>query len=198
IPHSVTYRPPRQAKKPVVRGSQTAVVVGKAGEEIWTDKHGRVKLHFHWDRDSRKDENSSCWVRVASPWAGKGWGMINIPRIGQEVIVDFLEGDPDRPIITGRVYNAEQVPPYELPANQTQSGTKSRSSKGGGTENFNEIGMEDKECEKLLYSHAEKNKEVEVDNDRTESVGNDERISIGHDRKESVGNDETINFGKNR
>ncbi len=198
IPHSVTYRPPRQAKKPVVRGSQTAVVVGKAGEEIWTDKHGRVKLHFHWDRDSRKDENSSCWVRVASPWAGKGWGMINIPRIGQEVIVDFLEGDPDRPIITGRVYNAEQVPPYELPANQTQSGIKSRSSKGGGTENFNEIRMEDKKGEELLYIHAEKDKEVVVENDRNESVGNDETISIGNDRKESVGNDETINIGKNR
>src|SRR5690606_16433340 len=132
IPHPVTFRPPRQTKKPVVRGSQTAVVVGKAGEEIWTDKHGRVKLHFHWDRDSKKDEKSSCWVRVSSPWAGKGWGAINIPRIGQEVIVDFLEGDPDRPIITGRVYNAEQVPPYDLPANQTQSGIKSRSSKGGG------------------------------------------------------------------
>src|SRR5690606_5583912 len=127
-----------------------------------------------------------------------GWGMINIPRIGQEVIVDFLEGDPDRPIITGRVYNAEQVPPDELPADQTQSGIKSRSSKGGGTENFNEIRMEDKKGEELLYSHAEKDKEVVVENDRTESVGNDETISIGHDRKESVGNDETISIGKNR
>lgn len=206
IPHSVTYRPPRQAKKPVVRGSQTAVVVGKSGEEIWTDKHGRVKLHFHWDRDSKKDEKSSCWVRVASPWAGKGWGMINIPRIGQEVIVDFLEGDPDRPIITGRVYNAEQVPPYELPANQTQSGIKSRSSKGGGTENFNEIRMEDKKGEELLYIHAEKDQEIVVENDRRDKVGhdesieigNDQAIKVGNDRTESVGNDESISIGGNR
>jgi len=206
IPHSVTYRPPRQAKKPVVRGSQTAVVVGKAGEEIWTDKHGRVKIHFHWDRDSKKDENSSCWVRVASPWAGKGWGMINIPRIGQEVIVDFLEGDPDRPIITGRVYNAEQVPPYELPANQTQSGIKSRSSKGGGPDNFNEIRMEDKKGQELLYIHAEKDKQVVVENNRNESVGNDETISIGNNqtisvgkkRTESVGEDESVSIGGNR
>ena len=118
--------------KPFVQGPQTAVVVGPAGEEIYTDKYGRVKVQFHWDRRGKKDENSSCWIRVSHPWAGKSWGAIAMPRIGQEVIVDFLEGDPDQPIITGRVYNAEQMPPYDLPANKTQTGIKSRSSKGGG------------------------------------------------------------------
>src|SRR5512132_4400036 len=126
------YRPTRITLKPTVLGPQTAVVTGPAGEEIWTDKYGRVKVQFHWDREVKRDENSSCWVRVSHPWAGKGWGAIAIPRIGQEVIVDFLEGDPDRPIITGRVYNAEAMPPYGLPANATQSGIKSNSSKGGG------------------------------------------------------------------
>src|SRR5690606_26037040 len=152
-------------------------------------KHGRVKLQFYWDRNGKKDENSSCWVRVSSPWAGKGWGMVNIPRIGQEVIVDFREGDPDRPIITGRVCNAEQVPPYDVPANQTQSGIKARSSKGGGTENFNEIRMEDKKGEELLYIHAEKDQEIVVENDRTDSVGHDENVSVGNDQTITVGND---------
>jgi type VI secretion system secreted protein VgrG len=198
IPHDVPYRPPRVTPRPVVQGSQTAVVVGKAGEEIWVDKHARVKVQFYWDRQGKKDENSSCWVRVASTWAGKGWGFIQIPRIGQEVIVDFLEGDPDRPIITGRVYNAEQAPPYDLPGSQTQSGVKSRSSKGGGTDNFSEIRIEDLKGNELLYIHAEKNKQVVVENDRNESVGHDENIEIGNDRTESVGNDESIEIGANR
>jgi len=198
IPHSVVYRPERRTPRPFVRGSQTAVVVGKSGEEIWTDKHGRVKVQFHWDHEGKKNENSSCWVRVSSAWAGKAWGAVHIPRIGQEVIVDFLEGDPDRPIVTGRVYNAEQTPPYTLPANQTQSGIKSRSSKGGGTENFNEIRMEDKKGSEVLYVHAEKDKKVVVENDRTEDVGNDETITIGNDRTEEVGNDETITIGNDR
>jgi type VI secretion system secreted protein VgrG len=198
IPSSVVYRPQRRTPRPFIHGSQTAVVVGKSGEEIWTDKHGRVKVQFHWDRVGEKDEKSSCWVRVSSAWAGKAWGAVHIPRIGQEVIVDFLEGDPDRPIVTGRVYNAEQTPPYTLPANQTQSGIKSRSSKGGGTSNFNEIRMEDKKGEELLYVHAEKDKQVMVEHDRTEEVGNDEKITIGNDRTEEVGNDEKITIGNDR
>ncbi len=198
IPHSVPFRPPPTAAKPVVQGSQTALVVGPSGEEIWTDKHGRVKVQFYWDREGKKDENSSCWVRVASTWAGKNWGVIQIPRIGQEVIVDFLEGDPDRPIITGRVYNADQTPPYALPANQTQAGIKTRSSKGGSGENFNEIRMEDKKGSEQLYIHAEKDKQVVVENDRTESVGHDESITIGNDRTESVGKNESITIGDNR
>ncbi len=198
IPHAVPYRPPRVTLKPVVQGPQTAVVVGKAGEEIWVDKHSRVKVQFHWDREGKRDENSSCWVRVSQPWAGKTWGAIAIPRIGQEVIVDFLEGDPDQPIITGRVYNAEQMPPYALPANQTQTGIKSRSSKGGGDANFNEIRFEDKKGSEQLYIHAEKDKQVIVENDRTESVGHDEKISIGNNRTEDVGKNETISIGENR
>ena len=173
------YRPPRVTPKPIVQGPQTAVVVGKAGEEIWTDKYGRVKVQFHWDREGKRNENSSCWIRVSHPWAGKGWGAVAIPRIGQEVIVDFLEGDPDQPIITGRVYNAEQMPPYELPANQTQSGIKSRSSKGGDTENFNEIRFEDKKGSEEVYIHAEKDQNIVVENDQTIAVGTTGRSLLG-------------------
>ncbi|MHC4469338.1 MAG: type VI secretion system Vgr family protein [Planctomycetota bacterium] len=200
------FRALRTTPKPVVQGPQTAVVVGKSGEEIWTDKHGRVKLQFHWDRYGKSDENSSCWVRVSQAWAGKKWGGIHIPRIGQEVIVEFLAGDADRPIVTGRVYNGDNMPPYELSANQTQSGIKSRSTKEGTPDNFNEIRMEDKKGEEELYIHAEKNESIVVENDKTESVGHDETISIGndrtedvgHDQKITVGNDETITIGNNR
>ncbi|MBX6362556.1 MAG: type VI secretion system tip protein VgrG [Gemmatimonadetes bacterium] len=192
IPASVPYRPARETKKPVIAGSQTAIVVGPAGEEIYVDEHGRVKVHFHWDRQGKRDENDSCWVRVSSTWAGKGWGAVYPPRIGQEVIVDFLEGDPDRPIITGRVYNAEQTPPFGVPATKNQSGIKSRSTKGGGADDFNEIRMDDTKGSELLYVHAQKDAEVVVENNRTESVGNNETISIGNDRVESVGNDESI------
>jgi type VI secretion system secreted protein VgrG len=198
IPASAPYRPPHDARKPVVHGTQSAVVVGKAGEEIWVDKHGRVKVQFHWDREGSKDENSSCWVRVSSLWAGKQWGAIHIPRIGQEVLVDFIEGDPDRPIITGRVYNAEQAPPYALPDNQTQSGVKSRSSKGGGADNFNEIRFEDKKGEELFYIQAEKDKQVLVKNDRNEEVKKNETILIGENRTEEVKKNEQITIGENR
>jgi type VI secretion system secreted protein VgrG len=201
-----SFRTPRTTPKPIVQGAQTAVVVGKAGEEIYTDEYGRVKLQFHWDRYGGSDENSSCWVRVAQVWAGKNWGAMHIPRIGQEVVVDFLEGDPDRPIVTGRVYNADQMPPYALPANMTQSGIKSRSSKSGSGENFNEIRFEDKKGDEQVYIHAEKNQDNVVENDettsvghdRSETVGNDETISIGNDRTETVGNNEDITIGVNR
>jgi type VI secretion system secreted protein VgrG len=206
IPADVPYRPARVTPKPIVQGPQTATVVGPAGEEIFADKYGRVKVQFHWDREGQRDENSSCWIRVSHPWAGKNWGAVAIPRIGQEVIVDFLEGDPDQPIITGRVYNAEQMPPYALPANQTQSGIKSRSSKGGSPDNFNEIRFEDKKGSEEMYIHAEKDQNTVVENDktenighdRTETVGNDETITIGNDRTETVGNNETITIGSNR
>ncbi len=206
IPYSVPFRPPRTNHRPVVRGSQTAVVVGKSGEEIWTDNHGRVKVQFHWDRNGKKNEDSSCWVRVATSWAGKNWGIVQIPRMGQEVIVDFLEGDPDRPIITGRVYNAEQTPPYTLPGDQTQSGVKSRSSKGGGTDNFNEIRFEDKKGSEQIVIHAEKDEQIDVEhdetvkigNDRTESVGANESITIAKNRTESVGGDESISVSGSR
>jgi len=200
------FRPQRQTVKPIVQGPQTAVVVGPGGEEIHTDQYGRVKVQFHWDRYGKKDQSSSCWVRVSHPWAGKNWGMIAIPRIGQEVIVDFLEGDPDQPIITGRVYNAEQMPPYALPANATQTGIQTRSSKGGSGANCNELRFEDKKGSEQVYLHAEKNQDIEVENDETHWVGHDrsktidhdETTQVKHDRTETVGNNETITIGVNR
>ena len=200
------YRAPRMTRKPLVHGAQTAMVVGPAGEEIYTDKYGRVKVQFPWDRYGKQDEQSSCWIRVAQLWAGKGWGMIQVPRIGQEVMVTFLEGDPDRPIITGRVYNGDSMPPYGLPDNATQSGMKSRSSKGGGDANFNEIRFEDLKGSEQLYIHAEKNQDGVVENDqthlvghdRTKTVNHDEKTQVGNDRTETVGNNESITIGVNR
>jgi type VI secretion system secreted protein VgrG len=183
-----------------VRGAQTAVVVGPAGEEIFTDKYGRVKVQFHWDRQGKNDANSSCWIRVGTLWAGKQWGVIHIPRIGQEVIVDFLEGDPDQPLIVGSVYNADTMPPYDLPANKTQSGVKSRSSLGGSPANFNEIRFEDKKGSEQLYIHAERNQDIEVEkdeshwvgHDRKKTIDHDETTHVKHDRTETVDNNETI------
>jgi type VI secretion system secreted protein VgrG len=206
IKSSEAFRPARITPKPIVQGPQTAVVVGPSGDEIYTDKYGRVKVQFQWDRYGKADENSSCWIRVSHHWAGKNWGMIAIPRMGQEVIVDFLEGDPDEPIITGRVYNAEQMPPYELPGNKTQTGIKTRSSLKGSGANFNEIRFEDKKGSEQLYIHAEKNQDNMVENDATKTVGHDRTKKIGHDesttvgnnRTESVGNNESITIGVNR
>jgi type VI secretion system secreted protein VgrG len=169
IAFSTVYRPPLVTPRPSIRGVQTAVVVGPGGEEIYTDKYGRVKVQFHWDREGKKDENSSCWCRVATYWAGKTWGAIHIPRIGQEVIVDFLEGDVDRPLIIGSVYNAEQMPPYALPDNKTRSTLKSNSSKGGG--GFNEIRLEDKKDSEEVYFHAQKDLNSVVENNETRKVG---------------------------
>ncbi|MDN3920023.1 type VI secretion system Vgr family protein [Roseateles violae] len=207
-PSTQQFRPPRRTPKPFVQGPQTALVVGPSGEELFTDKYGRVKLLFHWDRYGRKDKNekSSCWVRVSHPWAGKNFGIVDIPRIGQEVVVDFLEGDPDQPLITGRVYNAEQMPPWELPANATQSGILTRSSKGGGYGNANAIRFEDKAGSEQLWLHAEKNQDIEVENDETHWVGhdrkktvdNDETTHVKHDRTETVDNNETITVHGNR
>jgi type VI secretion system secreted protein VgrG len=200
------FRPKRLTPKPSVQGPQTAVVVGPGGDEIYTDKYGRVKVQFHWDRLGQKNENSSCWVRVSQPWAGTAWGGIAIPRIGQEVIVDFLEGDPDQPIITGRVYNAEQMPPYALPQNMTQTGIKTRSTKSGTPENFNEIRFEDLKGSEQLFIHAEKNQDIEVENDettwvghdRTETVDNNETITVHGARSETVDKNETITIGGSR
>jgi type VI secretion system secreted protein VgrG len=200
------FRTARKTPKPMIQGPQTAIVVGPAGDEIFTDEYSRVKVQFHWDRYGKKDENSSCWVRVSTLWAGTKWGGIHIPRIGQEVVVGFLEGDPDKPLITGSVYNADCMPPYKLEANKTQSGIKSRSTKEGGPDNFNEIRMEDKSGEQELYIHAEKDQNNVVENDettevghnRTEKVGNNEKINIGVNRTEDVGKNETITIGENR
>ena len=192
ISSDIQYRAPRKTRKPVMQGPQTAIVVGKAGEEIWTDKHGRIKLHFHWDRHGKSDENSSCWVRVSQAWAGTKFGAMHIPRINQEVIVEFIDGDPDQPIVTGRVYNGDNKVPYDLPTNATQSGIKSRSSKGGGPANFNEIRMEDKNGEEELYIHAERNHTQVTENDRSESVGHDRTLKVGRDKSETIDRDKTI------
>ena len=198
------YRAARITPKPTVQGVQSAVVVGPKGEEIHVDEFGRVKVQFYWDRYGEANENSSCWVRVAQVWAGKGWGGIHTPRIGQEVLVDFLEGDPDQPIITGRVYNKDNMPPYKLPANKTISGIKSNSSKGG--EGFNEMRFEDKKGEEQIFMHAEKNMDIKVKNDRFETIDKDRHLNVKNDKFEKVENnrnEEVINdhiekIGKDR
>ena len=216
------YHPPVVTPKPRTSGVESATVVGPAGEEIHTDEFGRVRVHFHWDRESRMDERSSCWIHVSQPWGGSGYGGTNLPRIGQEVIVDFIGGDPDRPIIVGRVYTNLQKTPYKLPDNKTQSGWKSQSSPGGGASNYNEIMFEDKKGQELVRMQAEKDldklvkndervkighdrtKEVvhddslDVGNDRTRTVGHDETVTIGHDRTRRVENDETVTIGHDR
>ncbi len=198
IPAAVPYRPPRVTPQAVVRGTQTATVVGPPGEEIFTDKYSRVKVQFHWDRQGGKDADSSCWLRVATLWAGKQWGVVHIPRVGQEVVVDFLEGDPDQPIIVGSVYNAEQMPPYTLPDNKTQSGIKSRSSKSGGSEDFNEIRFEDKKGEEEVYIHAQKNLKTVVENDEARDVGHDRKTDIHRDDTLTIDRDLTVTVKKDR
>lgn len=180
IPSTVVFRPARLTPKPVIHGSQTAVVVGPAGEEIFTDKYGRIKVQFHWDREGKKDDKSSCWVRVSQPWAGKGWGAIAIPRIGHEVVVSFLEGDPDRPLITGSVYNAELMPPYPLPDNKTMTAIKSSSSKGGA--GFNEIRIEDKKGEEQIFVHGQKDVDIRILNDCKETIMHDSHQTIKNDQ----------------
>ncbi|MBN1566659.1 MAG: type VI secretion system tip protein VgrG [Acidobacteria bacterium] len=184
IPLSLLFRPPQQAAKSRVWGCQTAVVVGAMGEEIYTDKYGRVKVQFHWDRDGRNNESSSCWIRVATHWAGQQWGAIHLPRVGQEVIVDFLEGDPDRPIIVGSVYNADQMPPYALPDNKTQSGIKSDSSPRSG--GYNEIRFEDLDGNEEIHVHAQKDMNTEVENDKTLKVHHDETIEVENNRTTTI------------
>jgi type VI secretion system secreted protein VgrG len=190
IPFSVPYRPVRGTPRPIVQGPQPAVVVGPSGEEIYVDKYGRIKVQFFWDREGKADENSSCWIRVSQLWAGKHWGAIWIPRIGQEVIVDFLEGDPDRPLIMGRVYNDDQMPPYTLPDEKTKSTIKSYSSKGGG--GFNEIRFEDKKGKEQVFIHAERNQDVRVKADRMVSIGGTTNLSVGKDQIEKIEGDKHL------
>jgi type VI secretion system secreted protein VgrG len=184
IPFSVQFRPPRVTPQPFVQGCQTAVVVGPAGEEIYTDKHGRVKVQFHWDREGKKNENSSCWIRVSHPWAGKGYGSLAIPRIGQEVIVDFVEGDPDCPIITGRVYNAEQMPHTNLPASGMVSGFKSNSTPGGG--GYNEISMDDTKGKEKVTIHGQYDVNTTVEHDDSQTVKNNRNITVSGTHTETV------------
>ncbi len=203
IPSATVYRPPLTTPRPSIVGSQTAVVVGGSGEEIWPDKYGRIKVQFHWDRLGKLDENSSCWIRCAQPSAGKGWGSLFLPRIGQEVVVSFLEGDPDRPLVTGVVYNAAERPAYALPDNKTRSYIKTHSSKDGGQDDSNEIRFEDLKGSEEVYIHAQKDYNRAVENNDTLTVGSSnaedgsQTIVIYKDRTETVktGN-ETITIEK--
>jgi len=219
IPADQQFRPERRTPKPMAPGPQTAIVTGPAGEEIFTDKYGRVKVQFHWDRRGQRNETSSCWIRVSQPWAGKGWGGVSIPRIGQEVVVDFVEGDPDQPLITGRVYNAEQMPPYGLPAAAVISGIKSKTHKGAG---YNEMSMDDTAGKEMITIHGQydmattiehdqtstihnnRTDTVDVDdaetvgNNQTQTVGVNQSISIGADRSKTIGANETVSIGANR
>ncbi len=188
IPAALPFRPARTTPRPTVEGPHTAVVVGNAGDEIFTDKYGRIKVQFPWDRQGQKDANSSCWARVATLWAGKQWGIIHIPRVGQEVIVAFEEGDPDRPIVVGSVYNAENMPPYTLPDNKTQSGYLSRSTLQGTDQNFNQLRFEDKKDSEEIYFHAEK--------DFNRVVENNDTLKVGFDKKDK--GDQTIQIFNNQ
>lgn len=190
IPHEVPFRPVRNTRKPVVDGVQTAVVVGPSGEEIYTDDYGRVKVQFHWDREGKLDENSSCWLRVGQSMAGNGWGALFLPRVGHEVIVEFIEGDPDRPIVTGQVYHGINRPPYKLPDEKTKSTFKSNSSPGGG--GYNEIRFEDKKGQEQLFIHAEHNQDIRTENDLIEWVGNESHLIVEQDQLEKTVGDKHL------
>ncbi|HAN9558979.1 TPA: type VI secretion system tip protein VgrG [Escherichia coli] len=204
-PTSEVYRPQRTLSKPHTKGPQSAIVTGPAGQEIWTDKYGRVKVQFGWDRYGKNDENSSCWVRVSYPWAGKGFGGIQIPRIGQEVLVDFKNGDPDLPIIVGRTYNQDTMPPWGLPGAATQSGFYSHTI-GGGPTNANALRFEDKPGGEEVWLHAEKDQRIEVNNNESHWVGNNrlkvidktETAIIGEKRSLTVQMDDTSLAGQNK
>ncbi|EOV9018994.1 type VI secretion system Vgr family protein, partial [Cronobacter muytjensii] len=180
IPADVPYRPAQKTPWPRTYGPQTAKVVGPQGESIWTDKYGRVKVKFHWDRLSKGDDTSSGWVRVSSAWAGQGFGGVQIPRVGDEVVVDFINGDPDRPLITGRVYNEASMPPWALPAAATQMGFLSRS-KDGSPDNANALRFEDKAGEEQVWIQAERNLDTKVKKDETHSVGGSQILAIKQD-----------------
>lgn len=203
IPADVNFRPPRVTPRPYIRGTQSATVTGPSGEEIYCDEYGRIKVQFHWDRVGENDDRSSCFVRVSQQWAGPGYGFQTLPRIGNEVVVAFFEGNPDRPHIIGRVYNAENMPPYSLPDNKNQTGIKSESTKGG--DGYNEIMMDDTKGSELFRVQAEKDMATlvkndqshSVGNDRTRDVGNDETVTIGANRHVTVGTDHTEEIGEN-
>ncbi|MGZ8140659.1 type VI secretion system tip protein TssI/VgrG [Bordetella bronchiseptica] len=207
LPATVPFRVARATPVPRTHGPQTATVVGQAGEEIWTDEYGRVKVHFHWDRYGKKNENSSCWVRVSSPWAGGGFGGIQLPRVGDEVIVDFIGGYPDRPIVIGRVYNASNMPPWDLPGNATQSGFLSRS-KNGDRGTANALMFEDSAGAERIWLHAERDMDCEVeaneshtvDGNRTTLIGGNDTLTVRGTRTTTIDglDTETFNAGATR
>lgn len=202
IPASIHFRPQPIHEKPLMKGPQSAIVVGPAGEEIYIDEHCRIKVQFYWDRQGKNDENSTCFIRVVQSWAGNQWGASFIPRIGHEVIVNFLDGDPDRPLVTGSVYNGWNKPVY---SSKTQSGIKSRSTKGGTAQNYNEFRFEDKKGGEQVYLHAEKDFDTHVENDqsltveanRNKMVGKNETYEIKEDRNKTIGGNQTESIAKN-
>lgn len=206
LPSGQPFRPARVTPKPISQGPDTAVVTGPAGKEIHTDEFGRVTVKFQWDRHGPSDQNSSCWIRAAHPWAGSGFGGVHVPRIGQEVLVDYLNGDPDRPIITSRVYNNLQPHPWGLPANATQSGFLTRSTPGGTADHANAFRFEDKIGEEQIWLHAQRNQDIEVEhdeshwvgNDRSKTIDRDETVQIKRHRTETVDGNETITVHENR
>jgi type VI secretion system secreted protein VgrG len=187
IPAATAFRPARVTPRPVLTGSQTAMVVGPSGEEIYTDKYGRIKVQFHWDRRGQYDEKSSCWIRVAQSWAGRQWGAQVLPRVGMEVMVTFLEGNPDRPLVTGVVNNADTMPPYALPAEKTKSAFKTRSSPGG--DGFNELRFEDKKGKEQVFLHAERDLDVRVKASRREWIGANRHLIVKKNRLDDVDGD---------
>ncbi|RDH83863.1 MAG: type VI secretion system tip protein VgrG [endosymbiont of Galathealinum brachiosum] len=195
IPEKVHFRPPLIHLKPTMRGPQSAVVVGPSGEEIYVDELGRIKVQFHWDREGKNNETSTCYISVIQSWAGAGWGTSFIPRIGMEVIVNFIDGDPDRPIVTGSIYNGDNAPPF---SSKTQSGIRTRSSKKGSSANCNELRFDDLKDSEQIYVHAEKNLDTEVENDETHSIDHDRSKTIGNDESSSIGNNRTKSVGKNQ
>ncbi len=203
VPKDTPYRPTVTLNKPLINGVQTAVVTGDAGDEQHIDKYGRVKVQFHWDRLGAFDSKSSCWIRVAQNWAGNKWGAFFFPRVGQEVLVDFINGDPDQPIISGAIYNADLMPPYTLPDKKTQSGIKTHSTKNGGVDNFNELRFEDDKGKELLFIQAERDHQLNIKNDQKDTIGNDrlteiandETLNISNNRISDVGNDDILDVG---
>jgi type VI secretion system secreted protein VgrG len=195
IPADVPFRPRRLTPRPTIPGAQTATVVGPAGEEIHTDEHGRLKVQFHWDREGQHDDRSSCWIRVTQAWAGPGWGALYLPRIGQEVVVEFLEGDPDRPLITGSVYNGQNTPPISLPDSKTQSTLRSSSSPGDA--GYNELRFEDSAGEEQVYLHAQKDFNIVVENDKSQQVGGNETLLVKKDRTRTINGNQSLTVDKN-
>ncbi|MBA4820067.1 type VI secretion system tip protein VgrG [Pantoea ananatis] len=197
LPAAVTYRAKPETPWPKTHGPQTAKVVGPKGESIWTDKYGRVKVKFHWDRLAKGDDTSSCWVRVSSAWAGQGFGGVQIPRVGDEVVVDFINGDPDRPIVTGRVYNEASMPPWDLPGDATRMGFMTRS-KDGHQANASYLFFEDKPGGELLNMHAEKDMNISVENDKTVAIDGSRTTTIGKEQNDEVTGDATFHYKQKR
>lgn len=196
IPASTTYRPPQRTPRPHISGMQTAIVTGPVSEEIYCDEHGRVKVHFHWDRTGSSDQTASCWIRVSQSWGGGGFGAVFVPRVGQEVLIQFLEGDPDRPYVVGVFYNGQNQPPYPLPGGRTRSGIRSRSTPGGG--GFNELRFEDVAGSEEVFLHAQQDMNTVVKRDHSQQYGRDRQTDVGRNNSKKIGNNEQVNVGNNQ